>query len=279
MKASVKREVEKIIEDYNILCSPEEFKTYRFVNWEQISEKSKLSEDFIHEFRHQVKWAVICINQKLSLAFIHEHKEQVNWFAICRWQKLSLTFIRKHKSYVDWVCISEDQNLSESFIWEFKSRLDMFTVFVSRKLSASLVKRLKVMFFHNRDYLSAKRYLNRSFKLKSDKQKLREVKDYAKKWSLEFDGEYLYAFREHDKEGRGAFNKTIFYDEIGKEYRDWHCDMDKDDTASFGLGIWPKTDSVNTRIKVHYKDWGCEVSDACGKGRVMAFTLLGPIEA
>ncbi len=278
MKASVKLEVEKIIENYNYMCSPEKFKTYMFVNWEQISEKPKLSEDFIHEFGHLVKWGAICRNQKLSLAFIHEHKDLVDWHAISEYQKLSLAFIRNHQAYIGWACISEKQNLSEGFIREFKSRLNIFAIFVSRKLSASFMEELRGTFTDDRDYFLAKKYQERSFKDKSDKQKLKEVKAYAKEWDLEFDGEYLYAFREHDGEGRGAWNKTIFYDKVGKKYSDWHCDMDKDDHASFGLGIWPSTYNTNTKVKVHYKDWGCEVNDNSGKGRVMAFTLLGPIE-
>ena len=44
----------------------------------------------------------------------------------------------------------------------------------------------------------------------------------------------------------GLFNKTIYY-EKGIYYKDWHCNMDKNNDASFGLGIWPKG---NTKIRV-----------------------------
>jgi len=67
------------------------------------------------------------------------------------------------------------------------------------------------------------------------------------------------------------FNKTICYDEK-KEYRDWHCDLNCGIHNSFGLGIFNKG---NTPVKVHFSDWGCEVSDdERGKCRVFAFTMI-----
>ena len=76
---------------------------------------------------------------------------------------------------------------------------------------------------------------------------------YADKYKLKFDGDYLYAFRDHDNWGRGMFNKTIYYDEK-KEYRDWHCDLNPVNANSFCLGIF---NEGNTAVKVNYKDWGC----------------------
>jgi hypothetical protein len=87
---------------------------------------------------------------------------------------------------------------------------------------------------------------------------------------LEFDGKYLYAFRTHDVWGRGVHNKTIFYTKR-ETYRDWHCDMNPKNENSFGLGIFPKG---NTKVKVHYQDWGVEVNSKDGKARVWAFTAV-----
>ena len=98
-----------------------------------------------------------------------------------------------------------------------------------------------------------------------------QVLEELKKHNLKFENGLLYAFREHDQWGRGAFRKTITYTEK-KEYRDWRCDMNPLKENSFGLGIWPKG---NTAITVKTEDWGCEVSgDADGKGRVWAFTII-----
>ena len=51
----------------------------------------------------------------------------------------------------------------------------------------------------------------------TDEEKLKQVKQYAQEHKLDFDGEYLYAFRNHDLWGRGVFNKSIFYTK-GKQY-------------------------------------------------------------
>ena len=97
------------------------------------------------------------------------------------------------------------------------------------------------------------------------------MKKYAEKHNLKFDGKYLYTFRNHDKFGRGSFNKTIFY-EKGKYYRDWKCDMRENELNSFGFGIWPKG---NTPVKVSVRDWGVSVKDnSKGKARVWGFTIL-----
>jgi len=108
-------------------------------------------------------------------------------------------------------------------------------------------------------------------KEKSYEQKLKEVKEYAKEYDLKYDNKYLYAFRNHDKVGRGLFNKTIFY-EKGVYYRDWHCDMDSEHQNSFGLGIFAKG---NTPVKVKIEDWGTKSkSDLFGKARVWGFEII-----
>jgi hypothetical protein len=116
-------------------------------------------------------------------------------------------------------------------------------------------------------YVGTYRSINKE---KSLKQKIKEVKEYAKRHNLKFDGKYLYAFRKHDKYGHGTFNKTITYQK-GKYYRDWHCNMKKNEVNSFGLGIWPKG---NTPIKVKVEDWGVCVNRVDGKARVWGFKML-----
>ena len=106
-------------------------------------------------------------------------------------------------------------------------------------------------------------------KKRTKKQCLKEMKDYAKRHNLTFNGEYLFAFREHDKYSRGKFSKTIFY-EKGKYYKDWHLNADEIEQNSFGLGIFPEG---NTPVKVHVDDWGCQIKES-NKCRVWAFTIL-----
>ena len=169
---------------------------------------------------------------------IKEFKGKVKWKEISICQKLSEDFIREFKDKVEWVWISRYQKLSEDFIREFKNKVDGK---LNRKINAD----------------------------KSLGQKEKEIKAYAKKHGLRFDGKFLYAFRNHDFAGHGAYNKTIFYEE-GNYYRDWHCDMRKTEKNSFGLGIWPKG---NTPVRVAVEDWGVAVSRRDGKARVLGFTV------
>ena len=194
---------------------------------------------------------------------VEEFREEANWYRISIYQKLSEDFIREFKNKVDWRFISLYQKLSEDFIREFQDKVDWCYISINQKLSEDFIKR-----FSNRINTELQ---TRKHKEKSDEQKLKEIKRYAKKHDLKFNRSYLYAFRDHDMFGRGSFNKTIFY-EKGKKYRDWHCDMDENETNSFGLGIWPEG---NTPVRVHYKDWGVEVNENNGKGRVWGFEVLG----
>ena len=95
------------------------------------------------------------------------------------------------------------------------------------------------------------------------------MEDYSKDYNLEFDGTCLFAFREHDRVGRGLYRRTIFYKK-GKCYRDWHLDADETIQNSFGLGIFSEG---NIPVKIHIDDWGCRIATT-NKCRVWAFTIL-----
>ena len=232
MKKSVKQELNKILKEHNWDSIDE-------ASWYWISIYQKLSEDFIREFQDKVSWYLISQYQKLSEDFIREFKDKVKWISISISQKLSEDFIREFKDEIWWDYVSENQELSEGFIREFKDEIDI-----------KLYKEV-----HQK---------------KSYKQKLKEAKKYAKEHNLKIDDEYLYAFREHDKNGSGIFNKIVSY-EKGKYYTDWHCDMRKEIENSFGYGIWPKG---NTFVKVKISDWGVATNRENGKARIWGFEIV-----
>ena len=97
------------------------------------------------------------------------------------------------------------------------------------------------------------------------------LQDYAEKHHLEIKDGYLYAFRNHDKRGRGYFNYNKSY-QVGIYYEDWHIDLNPDHKNSYGFGIWPKG---NIPIRVKLEDWGTEVKkDSQGKARVRGFEII-----
>ena len=262
MTNKVKKEVKKLIEELSLDCSIEEFKNK--VYWHYISVSQKLSESFIREFKNKVNWNYISISQKLSESFIREFKDKVNWYYISYKQKLSEDFIREFKDKVYWYHVSRSQKLSESFIREFENKVCWNYISMYQTLSESFIREFK-------NKVNIKLY-NKVNRKSSYSQKLKEVKQYCKKYNLKFDykNRCFYSFRNHDKFGRGMYNKTIFYKK-GKYYKDWKLDMRKNVKNSFGLGVFPKG---NTKVKVLIEDWGVRVSREDGKCRVWGFEIV-----
>jgi hypothetical protein len=92
-------------------------------DWESISTKQKLSEDFIEKYKDKVVWINVSINQILSEEFIEEFKNKVDWYFISLYQELSEEFIEKHSNLVSWNCIFECQILSEEFIEKYEDKV------------------------------------------------------------------------------------------------------------------------------------------------------------
>ena len=217
-------------------------------------------EDFIREFKDSMNWGYISQIQKLSEDFIREFKDSVNWYWISSFQKLSEDFIREFKDSVNWEWISYSQNLSESFIREFKD--SVYWYFISK------FQKLSIKFMDEFPQINKEIQLKCNHDTRTKDQKLKIMKDYAIQHNLKFENETLYCFREH-RRNRGAWNSTIHYDSKGY-YSDWHCDLDVDNGASFGLGAWPKG---NTPISIHVDDFGCIVKNS-SKIRCFGFTII-----
>ena len=212
-------------------------------NWDYISEYQPLSEEFIEKFQDKVDWDSISIYQQLSEEFIEKFGDKVNWNCISKYQQLSEEFIEKFKDKVNWHNISRYQKLSEEFIEKFKDEVNWDKISIYQQLREEFIKKFKV---------DKEIQLKYHYDKRTEEEKRKEMTDYAKEHNLKFEDDFLYCFRNHDKYGRGSFNKTIFY-EKGKYYQDWHCDLNKENENSFGLGAWAEG---NTPIRIHIKDWG-----------------------
>jgi len=267
MNIELGKEIENLIRELGFTCTINEFKDE--VDWTWISTNQKLSEDFIREFKDLVDWNFISDHQKLSEEFIREFKDKVDWLNVSFCQKLSEDFIIEFKDSIIWKWIACPNKLSENFIREFKDKVDWYCISTFQELTEEFLEEFKDEININDYYVLHKK--------KSQKQKFKEVKEYAKNHSLEFDGQFLYAYRNHDQFGRGNWNRTIFHRK-GEYYKDWHCNMDKYEENSFGLVIWPRG---NTLVKVKVEDWGVELGDwkimtyrKDGKARVWGFEVL-----
>ena len=209
------------------------------INWGEISRNQRLSEGFIKEFKYMIDWEDISINQKLSESFIEEFQDRIKWNHITRFQKLSEEFIREFKDKFNWNYISYFQILSKEFIEEFKDIINI---------------NIQILTHHNKLTLQEKQEL---------------VEKYCEKYNLESVDDYLYAFRDHNMNNSGMFNKTIKY-EKNEYYYDWRCNLNPEDLNSFGFGIFPEG---NTKVKIKIEDIGCLVNDN-DKLRVWGFEII-----
>ena len=229
------KEGQNILKEYKV----KSFDELTESNWNYISSHQKLSEEFIEKFSDKVYWNYISQYQKLSEKFIKKYENKVNWDRISYSQKLSEKFIEKYENKVNWGWISYNQKLSEKFIQKYSDKINI-------------------------------EIQEKNFQEKTLEEKLKEIKEYAKEHKLEFKNNKLIAYRNHDMHNRGVFNKTISYTK-GKYYKDWRCNMNKEDENSFGLGIFPKG---NTKVEIKVEDWGVAVGRKDGKARVFGFKVL-----
>jgi len=235
-------------------------------DWYCISQYQKLSEKFIEKHENRVYWNYISIYQKLSEKFIEKYEDKINWNWISINQKLSERFIEKHEDRVYWDWISENQKLSEEFIEKHEDRVDWSHISQYQKLSEKFIEKYK-------DRIDVNVQMRSYHDKRTEKQKEKEILEYCKKYNLKVErkNRVFYAYREHDKWGRGKWNKTISYRK-GRYYRDWHCDLDPENKNSFGLGIFPKG---NIEVKVKFEDWGVVTKDSNdGKARVWGFEIV-----
>lgn len=311
MKPEVKEEIKKLYNHYNLsknidnidntwleifvkyhVVSEDFIREFEhYVNWINVFTYQKLSEDFINNYQHKVRFELILKNQNLSNDFLRKifndvKKYNFTWREyenIIKYQKLSENFIKEYNQVLNWSCISAYQELSESFISEFRHKVVWGWIFSRQNISEDFARKYinmgygcNITGFDENNITNSKIILLREYQnihhIKSRSQKISEMQEYAEEFNLRFDGEYLYAFRDHDRWGRGFYNRTIFY-EKGKYYKDWHCDMRPEVDMSFGLGIGP---IGNTPVKVSVDDWGLYVKiSGDGTCRVWGFTVIG----
>lgn len=233
--------------------------------WLDISAYQTLSPEIIDEFHDLLAWGTMSYSQNLSEKQIEKYEDLLDWSGIWENQNITEAMIDRHIEDVLWTSVIINQKLSEDFLISHHKYLTLFWTLISKYQVLSddfLVKYGDVI------DIDTQKKTHHDTRNRNEKQQ--EMKQYADKHSLFFDGERLYAFRNHDKMGRGAWKGVMRY--TGGYYKDWRCDLDPDYDCSFGLGIFPEG---NTPVQVKVEDWGCAVaSDRKGKARVFGFKMF-----
>jgi hypothetical protein len=145
-------EYERSVRDWNYISSKkvltEEFirSNCDKVNWELISKFQKLSPEFIDEFADNLNWVVMSETQKLPEWLIDKYANKVNWIKLCIHQKMTENFIDKHREDVNWKFICEHQKLSEDFIDKFRDRVRWDIIFNCQILSEEFISNHSAQF-------------------------------------------------------------------------------------------------------------------------------------
>ena len=241
------------------------YKLLRKVNWQDISWKKKLSEDFIREFKNKLNWYDISSRQKLSEDFIREFKDKVNWIEISYYQQLSEDFIREFKDEVCWCDMSRCQKLSEDFIREFADYVDWEFISRYQKLSENFIYEFK-------DKLDIS--LIEDNWIYKDAQFLKQ--QVINTGLYECYDDYFIGYKGIRGDRYSKFNFQYQY-MSGETYESW-CDCGSDKN-SFGLSVWTEEkaciycNELVVKVKVNYEDVGRVVHEG-GKIRCRKITVL-----
>ena len=71
------------------------------IDWERVSIKPLLSEDFMENYKDYLNWNKLSMYQPMSEQFIDNHSMLINWIPVIKKNNISLQFILKHFNYMD----------------------------------------------------------------------------------------------------------------------------------------------------------------------------------
>jgi hypothetical protein len=110
-------------------------------DWDIISTRNRLSEEFIREFRNSINWSQISFHQVISEDFICEFQDEVDWMEISFSQVLSEDFIKKFSGKVNWTEISSHQIMSSDFIFKNSNKINFAVYFNYQKANFDIIKK------------------------------------------------------------------------------------------------------------------------------------------
>jgi len=103
-------------EKQHLSCSEQELRQDQSnnKNWNLISSRRLLSEDFIRDYADKLNWYYITKYQKISEVFIMEMRDKVNWNVICDRYNLSVDFISNNLDKINKRKLLKNKNLSKN---------------------------------------------------------------------------------------------------------------------------------------------------------------------
>lgn len=117
-----------------------------YIDWNYMSQKKELSDEFIAKFQDKLNWKII-LKKKVSNellerckenvdwdyvskeypledAFITQFKDKLNWFILSH-RKLTSPMLDKYATYINWKIISRLRDMSPMFIEKYRKYLDL----------------------------------------------------------------------------------------------------------------------------------------------------------
>lgn len=76
------------------------------INWDKISVRMSLTEEFMSEFKSFLNWQILSRHQRMSLKFICEHHEYVHWAYIISRYTLPDYMINEYQHLFDTEALS-----------------------------------------------------------------------------------------------------------------------------------------------------------------------------
>ena len=134
MEESVIKEIDLLINKYDLNCSRDNFSDY--IDWETVVMRDDLSEAFMEEFEHKIN--------------------KDNWLYLSGRQAISEDFILKHKDKLSWssISVNEKIDLSTDFIIKFKDKLDIFEMIQCGRISNEWAEHHSLIGYIESEYIN-----------------------------------------------------------------------------------------------------------------------------
>lgn len=125
------------INQYIIACQ----NSNKEINWNVISKKSNLPNEFMDKYKKQLNWTVISEFHELSLEFIQRYESDIYWIFINSNLSITDEIILKYLRRMDFGILSGNSNVSENIIEKFWIRFNRTKLLQTKELSQEFIRK------------------------------------------------------------------------------------------------------------------------------------------